>query len=299
MRSAGLRPRPAQRPQAGARRTLPPQDQGARLRELNATPRDTTFDAHMPVAASMGVTLGFAVLAIAVAILFVVGNLVASRRLGDDPRVANRIAARALVGVAAWMVLTALAAASGVLARFDSRPPPIAGLFLAVFAVSSAIGFTRAGDRLARGLPLTALVGVQGFRLPLELVMHQAARDGLMPAQMSFSGWNFDIVTGATAIALAVLIGAGRAPRALIVAWNALGIALLTGILSLALASTPTIHAFGKDARAVNTFVAYVPFVWLPAVLVVAAIVGHIVITRKLLMDESSKVSHGPTMLNI
>ena len=247
----------------------------------------------------MGVAFDFAVLAIAVAILFVIGNRVASRRLGDDPRVANRIAARALAGVVAWMALTGCAAASGVLARFDVRPPPIAALFLAVFAVSSAIGFTRAGDRLARGLPLTALVGVQGFRLPLELVMHQAARDGLMPAQMSFSGWNFDVVTGATAIALAVLIGLGRAPRGLVVAWNAMGIALLAVILGLALASTPTIHAFGQDARAVNTFVAYLPFVWLPAVLVVAAIVGHIVITRKLLMDECSKVSHGPTVPNI
>jgi len=236
-----------------------------------------------PVAAARGVALGFAVLAICVAILFVFGNWVASRRLGDDPRVANGIAARALAGVVTWMMLTAAAAASGVLARFDLRPPPIAALFLAVFAVSSAIGFTRAGDRLARGLPLAALVGFQGFRLPLELVMHQAAHDGLMPAQMSFTGWNFDIVTGILAIALAVLIGLRRAPRALIVAWNALGIALLAVILGLALASTPTIHAFGEDARAVNTFVAYVPFVWLPAVLVVAAIVGHIVITRKLL----------------
>jgi hypothetical protein len=247
----------------------------------------------MPAGATVGVALGFAVLAVAVAALFVVGNRVAARRLGDDARVANAIAARALVGVVAWMALTFAAAASGVLARFDARPPPIAALFLAVFAVSCAIGFTRAGDRLARGLPLIALVGVQGFRLPLELVMHQAARDGLMPAQMSFSGWNFDVVTGATAIALAVLIGLGRAPRALIVAWNAMGIALLAVILGLALASTPAIHAFGRDARAVNTFVAYVPFVWLPAVLVVAAIVGHILITRKLLTDESSEVSAG------
>jgi hypothetical protein len=55
-----------------------------------------TFDAHVSVAASVGVELGFAVLAIAVAILCVVGNRVASRRLGDDPRVANGIAARAL-----------------------------------------------------------------------------------------------------------------------------------------------------------------------------------------------------------
>src|SRR5258708_240975 len=241
---------------------------------------------RMPVAASMGVALGFAVLAIGVAILFVVGNVVASRRLGDGPRVARRIGARALTGVVAWMALTAAAAASGILARFDLRPPPLAALFLAVLVISSAIGFTRVGGRLARGLPLVALIGVQGFRLPLELLMHRAARDRLMPEQMSFSGWNFDIVAGATAIALAILIELRRAPRVLLVAWNTLGISTLAVILGLAFASTPMIHAFGKDPRALNTFVAYVPFVWLPSVLVVAAMAGHIVVTRRLLAER-------------
>ena len=47
---------------------------------------------------------------------------------------------------------------------------------------------------------------------------------------------------------------------------------LLTVILALALASTPMIHAFGQDPRRLNTFVAHVPFVWLPAVLVLAAL---------------------------
>jgi hypothetical protein len=127
------------------------------------------------------------------------------------------------------------------------------------------------------------LVGAQGFRLPLELVMHRAAHDGLMPVQMSFAGYNFDIVTGATAIALGLWMWWGEVPRAVVVAWNALGIGLLAGIVVIAVASTPALHAFGREPSALNTFVAYVPFVWLPSVLVVGAIVGHIAITRRLL----------------
>jgi NADH:ubiquinone oxidoreductase subunit 6 (subunit J) len=68
-----------------------------------------------------------------------------------------------------------------------------------------------------------------------------------------------------------------------VVAWNALGIGLLAGIVVIAVASTPALHAFGREPSALNTFVAYVPFVWLPSVLVVGAIVGHIAITRRLL----------------
>ena len=85
--------------------------------------------------------------------------------------------------------------------------------------------------------------------------MHRAAAAGVMPVQMSFSGWNFDIVTGATALVL--LPVADRVPRAVIVAWNVLGMALLAAILAIAVASTPLFAAFGSDQ--LNTFVAY-PF---------------------------------------
>jgi len=130
------------------------------------------------------------------------------------------------------------------------------------------------------------LVGAQSFRLPLELLLHQASREGVMPVQMSFAGWNFDIVTGGTAIVIATLAAVGHAPRALIVAWNAMGIVLLATILGIAIASTPAIHAFGDEPRKLNTFVAQFPFVWLPSVCVVAAWIGHAVLLRKLAMTR-------------
>jgi hypothetical protein len=241
---------------------------------------------------STGLVFGFAALAILVASLFVVANVSASLRLGDDASTARRIAIRSLFGATLWLTMTAAVAGRGLWARFDVRPPPLLLLFVAVLAVSNAIGLSRTGERLARGLPIAALVGLQAFRLPLELLMHQAAREGVMPQQMSFSGLNFDIVTGITAIGVALVAGLGRAGPKLIAAWNVLGILLLAVILGLAFASTPMIHAFGEDPHRLNTFVAYVPFVWLPAVLVVAAISGHIIVTRRLLMDAHADATH-------
>jgi hypothetical protein len=79
-------------------------------------------------------------------------------------------------------------------------------------------------------------------------------------------------------------------PRFVVVGWNALGIVTLAGIVGIAIASTPGVHAYGTDPAELNTFVAYVPFVWLPTVLVVGAIVGHIVVTRRLLADARSEL---------
>jgi hypothetical protein len=182
--------------------------------------------------------------------------------------------------MAAW----ALVARTGVLLRFDHRPPPMVFLIGATLGAGVAIGASPLGARLSR-LPLAALVGFQAFRLPLELVMDRAARAGVMPVQMSFEGWNFDIVTGGSALVVAALLLAGRAPRALVVAWNVLGAALLANIVAIAVASTPLVHAFGTAPAAVNTWIGTAPFVWLPTVFVSLAIAGHIVLTRRLLGD--------------
>lgn len=182
----------------------------------------------------------------------------------------------------AWLLLTARLARAGLLDRFDLTPPPLLFLLLAIFGLAFTLGLSPLGTLLMRGIPLWALIGVQGFRLPLELVMHRAAQERVMPNQMSYSGCNFDIVTGATALLTAALIYFERDPRWLAKTWNALGILTLANILIVAVASLPVLHLFGTTPDKLNTWVAYFPYVWLPAACVLFAIAGHVVITRKL-----------------
>jgi hypothetical protein len=221
------------------------------------------------------VTYGIGGLAVVVAALVVAGFA----RAG----VGRRGLAVALAVACVWMGLTGLAAASGVLLRTDARPPPLMLVLVGSVALGAFVGFSKLGRLLAHGVPLVALVGVQAFRLPLELVMHEAAAEGIMPVQMTFSGDNFDIVTGAGAIVVAALLATGRAPLWIVGVWNAMGAALVLTIMTIGVASTPLFHAFGTDPAHVNTFVAHFPFVWLPAVLVATAIAGHVVIARRLL----------------
>jgi hypothetical protein len=97
---------------------------------------------------------------------------------------------------------------------------------------------------------------------------------------------NYDIVSGITAGVLAVWLGRGRAPRWVVASWNILGFVLLVNIVTVAVVSTPLFGWFGKER--LNTFVTYPPFVWLPAVLVVAALMGHILVLRWLSAKPAS-----------
>jgi hypothetical protein len=205
---------------------------------------------------------------------------VAWRRAGEPPSRAWRATGLVIVATAVWMAVTWQAAASGALRRWDAVPPPFALLVLGIVLLSVRIAFSRLGRRLAAGIPLWALVAVQGFRLPLEVVMHQLYERGIMPVQMSYSGYNFDILTGVTAIVVARLVATGRAGRALVLTWNVLGLLLLVNVVVIAILSTPRFRLFGDEA--VNVFVTYPPFVWLPAIMVLAALAGHLVIFRAL-----------------
>jgi hypothetical protein len=162
-------------------------------------------------------------------------------------------------------------------------PPTMGIVILLSLAIALRIGLSGAGRTIAAGVPLAVLVGVQGFRFPLELLMHRAYSEGLMPVQMSYSGRNFDIVTGITAIVLAAALWLApqRVSPKLVMVWNALGFALLLNVLTVAVLSTPTpLRVFMNEPS--NVWITQAPFVWLPAVLVVAALAGHVVVFRHL-----------------
>ena len=209
-------------------------------------------------------------------------TVVAWRRSGGSPEASTRTAVLIAAASLVWMGLTWAAAQSGMLRDWTRTPPPFAIMVVAIVVLSATIALSPLGRRLAQFIPLWTLVGVQAFRLPLELAMHAMYTRGIMPEQMSYSGLNFDIVTGASAIIVAVLVWSGWGGRRLVTLWNLLGLALLTNVVTVAILATPRIRYFGDDA--VNTWVMDPPFVWLPAVMVMAALAGHLVIFRALAM---------------
>jgi len=243
------------------------------------------------VNASPVLVWSFVALAVVVAGAFVLAVHASAVSTGRSS--ARRDTTVAGIATAAWLAVTLALAASGRLS-FTSRPPTAGVLIAAAIVLALAVGTSRLGSRLATGIPLAALVGVQAFRFPLELMLHRAYREGLMPVQMSYSGFNFDILTGLSAIVVALYLA--RRPDAVVVVrvWNAAGIVLLANILTIAVLSTPTpIRVFHNEPA--NEWIAHAPWVWLPSVFVAAAIVGHIVVFRRLHEMQLSAISHQPS----
>lgn len=228
--------------------------------------------------------LTFVVIPILLVAALAWGVFAAARRLGEPPSLRRQLVIVTIAAAAVWMSLTWMLAVTGVLQRWDASPPPFMVLLVAILLLAARISLTAYGRRLALGLPLWTLVAVQAFRFPLELAMHALYERGIMPEQMSYSGRNFDILTGITAIVVAVLAQRGMAGRRVVLVWNAIGLALLINIVVIAVLSTPRFRYFGDDR--LNVFVTYPPFVWLPAVMVLSALAGHLLIFRAIALSR-------------
>lgn len=193
-----------------------------------------------------------------------------------------------LIGMIGVMAGSAAAASSGLLSSTTAFPPPMGVMIAVVLIGSVALGLSRVGATVAQHTGVMSLVALQIFRLPLELVMHHASTVGIMPEQLSYSGYNFDIVTGIGALLLTLLSLRGQVHRGLLWAWNIWGILCLTAIAAIAITTSPMVHAFGTEPANVNTWVLFFPYVWLPVILVSTAVFSHVVITRTLFARQSS-----------
>lgn len=133
-----------------------------------------------------------------------------ARRAGFAPGAATRVTVFAGVGVALWMLVTAVVAARGMLLNFDAFPPPLFRVFLPGMLLTALLAFSAPGRALAQGQGWGVLIGFQAYRIPVEIMLAILFAEGFLPEQMTWHGRNLDVITGVTALPVAWLAATGR-----------------------------------------------------------------------------------------
>lgn len=196
---------------------------------------------------------------------------------------ASMLPAATAAGVA---VLTGALASQGVFSVFEPFPR-VQPLFVLGF-VWATLWAVLGGGRALTKLPVAWLVGFQSFRVLVELAIHEAVSQGIAPPQMTWTGMNWDILVGLTAIPVALL--ASRLPRWALLVWNALSLGLLVNVVSVATLSMPgPLQQLTPD----NDWIGLFPYIWLPQVLVTTALLGHVLLFLKLLRPLAEGATPG------
>lgn len=234
-------------------------------------------EAIPPLSMSAPTLVAFCSLVAFVCLALLAGIVWSSRDLPPRQRLLRVLATA--IGLVAWLGVTGGLARSGVLSTFDVLPPRAPILLVGLTAGTVGFAFSPIGTSLSQAVPLAALVGVQAFRVPLELVLHRLYVESVLPVQVTYAGWNYDIVTGLLAVVLAVALWRGHGGKRWVRAWNALGLVLLAVVVGTAILSLPTpMQQFEPSTVAATTF----PLIWLPSILVMAALLGHLLVIRRL-----------------
>lgn len=191
------------------------------------------------------------------------------------------------LGIGAWLGATGAVADAGLLAP-GPMPPPLMIFFVICNGAALALAFSQLGKRIAKNVPLAALVGFQAFRLPLELVLHRWYTEGVIPVQMTFSGHNFDIVTGILAAIVGVLLWRGKVGARAALGFNLIGLALLITVATIAVLSSPVpLRTYLNEP--VLLLAMSSPYVWIVPICVAGALFGHVVTFRALRLENAEQ----------
>ena len=202
--------------------------------------------------------------------------------LGLALPVVRQLPSRGRVLLVAWLLALGVLAAAGVFLRNGRVPPYFVSVGLLPSAVGVAFVCSPAGTALLERTPAVWLVGLQSFRVIVELGLWALATQHRLSPLLTFEGRNFDILVGLTALPLAWLCFMRGARRRFIAGvWNVAGIAILANIVIHALLSAPTPFQVLRTEPP-TTIIATLPYIWLPGFLVPLALSLHVASLRTL-----------------
>ncbi|AUP80502.1 hypothetical protein [Flavivirga eckloniae] len=189
---------------------------------------------------------------------------------------------KALYGIIVWMVVVGGLGILGFYQKLDTVPPRFTLLLGPVLIFVILLFTNKRSRRFIDGLNLKWLTILHIVRIPVEIVLYYVFIAGLIPDLMTFSGYNFDIISGITAPVIYYIMFVKKTlNRKALLIWNVLCLGLLINILTIAVLSAQTPFqqlAFEQP----NIGVTYFPFVWLPTVIVPIVFLSHLASIRRL-----------------
>ena len=180
------------------------------------------------------------------------------------------------IGAVVWFTYIAALTATGFFQVF-SVPPRIAlFLILPAFAFMAYFFLSRKHEDLLRAVPPSWPVYLQSFRIAVEILILGMFWKGLATEEPTLEGYNFDMLAGMSAPAVAYLAFQRKAlPRQVVKIWNICGLLLLANVVIIfnTLILRPSL--WGYAASPVKPEFGTLPYLLVAAVFMPLAVFLH------------------------
>jgi len=187
----------------------------------------------------------------------------------------------AFVGSLLWMCAQSGIALSGFYLVTNTLPPHFLVAAAPPVLFILCLFSTAAGRRFLDGMDLKWCVLLHSIRILVEINLYWLFLYKQVPALMTFEAGNLDILVGITAPLIWWAFSRGHIGRRGLLIWNSVSLLSVLNAFARAILSAPfrfQRFAFDQPTIAILSF----PFILLPAFIVPAALLCHLVIFRKL-----------------
>ncbi len=176
----------------------------------------------------------------------------------------------------AWQILI------GILSYFEVfKEKPL--LFPLAIIATTLLSFLSFKMVSIEKLNTNYLLGIHIIRIPVELCLYQLFLKGQIPEIMTFTGWNFDILIGLSAVVILIYqyVKKKNLARQYFLFWNVIGLLFLSVIVIIAILSSPLpIQQFAFEQP--NIALLEFPYSFLPTCIVPIVLISHFLLIKHL-----------------
>jgi hypothetical protein len=177
-----------------------------------------------------------------------------------------------------WLMYDGILGYSGAVAGNLFGIPGIVALVAPIFVfVAVVLVISPVGRYMALRFSLPLLIGLQTFRVGVELTLHELWVVGAVPHLLTLSGGNVEILIGLSAPAIAWISLRGAYGRRIAVGWAVLGLLSLINVSTRAVLSGP-LHVLHTEVP--NIAMGIFPYSFIPGFMAPLAVMLHVFALR-------------------
>jgi hypothetical protein len=236
----------------------------------------------------------FVALTLLLLILMLIGFYKSLSALAQYKAKAKKYTGVATAVLILWLLFQLVASVNHVFEQWNALPPRLLIVLLPPLIATLLFARSKKVASLLQMIPQQSIIYVQSFRIMMEIILWALFMENIIPKQMTFEGFNVDILVGITAIVIGYVAMSHKISNRWIIVWNVAGLCILANIVIIAILSTPLPFRTFMNEPA-NTIIAQFPFVWLPGFVVPVAYFLHVCSIKKAwneIKNPSTEKSH-------
>ena len=222
-------------------------------------------------------------LTILLAVFLILVILRSTMHLADDNKKYKNLPLSMTIFIAMWLIYLSVLSYTELLTDFSMPPkiPLMVVLPLIVLIVFSL--FKKATADFVAITSVSWLIYIQSFRIIVELIIWGAYKQGIVPIQTTFEGYNFDVVVGLTAVPLAYYAKRSKISPKVLILWNIASLLILANTVWYFISTAYFPELPGHDSTMVDPAFAKLPYLLIAGFFMPLALFIHALSIKQLL----------------